>query len=75
MNTKMTIIKWLLIIYFIALLPTPLYIAGNIILFWIFFGSVIGIFKTLLPMPRFGIYFGLLKRQYMINKIRKGTTP
>lgn len=65
--------KWLVIIYVIALLPPWWCIAGSLIIFWIFFSRVLGIFNTLLPMPKFGIYFGLLKRQYMINKIKKGT--
>ena len=73
MNTKMTIIKWLLIIYFVALLPTPLYVAGDLIIFYVVFSRFMGVFNTLLPMPKFSTYIGLIKRQYMINKIRKGT--
>lgn len=73
MNTKMTITKWILIVYFVALLPAPLYIAGSLIILWIWLSKFIGIFNTLLPMPKFSVYMGLIKRQYMINKIRKGT--
>ena len=76
MSTKKIIIKWLLILYFVALLPTWWYIAGNILIMGYFFSKFIGVFNALLPMPKFRIYFGLLRRQYMINKMKiKGGTP
>ena len=76
MSTKKIIIKWLLIMYFVALLPTWWYIAGNILIMGYFFSKFIGVFNALLPMPKFRIYFGLLRRQYMINKMKiKGGTP
>ena len=76
MSTKKIIIKWLLILYFVALLPTWWYIAGSILIMGYFFSKFIGVFNALLPMPKFRIYFGLLRRQYMINKMKiKGGTP
>jgi len=76
MNTKMTIIKWAVIILFVSALPAPLYILGAAIIYFVMFSRVIEIFGTLLPMPKFRTLFRLLKRQYMINKIMKSrTTP
>jgi hypothetical protein len=76
MSTKKIIIKWLLICYFVALLPTWWYIAGCTMILCYWFSKVLGVFNALLPMPKFRIYFGLLRRQYMINKMKiKGGTP
>jgi len=76
MSTKKIIIKWLLICYFVALLPTWWYIAGCLMILGYWLSKVLGVFNALLPMPKFRIYFGLLRRQYMINKMKiKGGTP
>ena len=76
MSTKKIIIKWLLILYFVALLPTWWYICLNLLIMGYFLSKVLGVFNSLLPMPKFRIYLGVLKRQYMINKIKiKEGTP
>ena len=76
MSTKKTILKWVLLLYISALLPLPFFIATWLIMNWVFYSSFFGIFNTLIPMPKFRVYLGLLKRQYMINKMKlKGGTP
>lgn len=75
MNTKMTIAKWLLIIYCVSLLPAPLYVLGGIIIYWKFFFGFVSIFNGLFPMPKSSTLIGLLKRRYMINKMSQSQVP
>lgn len=72
MASKHPVLKWFLIMYLVALLPPLPYIIGSVIIFAILFRKIFGIFKFVLPMPSLRTYMGLIKRQYMVNKIRQG---
>lgn len=71
MNTKSIIIKWLAIIYFVSLLPTYLYMIGALMIHIVIFGRILGVLDNFFIMPRIRTLLGLLKRQYMVNKIIK----
>lgn len=71
MNTKSIIMKWLAIIYCVSLLPTYLYMIGVLIIYLVIFGRLLGVLDNFLIMPRVKTLVGLLKRQYMVNKIIK----
>lgn len=74
-NTKLTILKWLLVLFIISLLPPLFYIIGVILFYGLLLNRMIDIFGTMLRMPKWRTLIGIAKRQYMINKSKMKGVP